>query len=326
MSQHLLVCGGAGYIGSHACRWLAAQGHAVTVLDELSTGHAAAVRWGGLVRADLQEPAQVEAAFAGRRVDAVLHFAAKSLVAESVARPADYFRNNVDGTRHLLEAMRRHGVDRLVFSSTAAVYGLPRQARLDEDHPLAPVNPYGESKRRAEALVSDACREGWLRAVVLRYFNAAGATPSGELGEKHEPETHLVPNVLRAAAGEGPPLQVFGDDWPTPDGTCVRDYVHVDDLAQAHALALDWTAAQSGFQVFNLGSGRGHSVREVIATAEAVTGRPVPHAIAPRREGDPPVLVAAADKALLALGWRPAYASLHTIIASAWRWHCHPGF
>ncbi len=326
MSQHLLVCGGAGYIGSHACRWLAGQGHAVTVLDDLSSGHAAAVRWGEWVRADLRVPEQVDAAFAGRRFDAVLHFAAKSLVAESVARPGEYFRNNVDGTRHLLQAMQRHGVRRLVFSSTAAVYGLPRQARISEDHPLAPVNPYGESKRRAEQLIADACREGGLRAVALRYFNAAGATPSGELGEKHEPETHLVPNVLRAATGEGPPLRVFGDDWPTPDGTCVRDYVHVDDLAQAHALALDWTAAQSGFQVFNLGSGRGHSVREVIATAEAVTGRPVPHAIAPRREGDPPVLVAAADKALLALGWRPAYASLHTIIASAWRWHCHPGF
>ena len=324
--MHLLVCGGAGYLGSHACRWLAAQGHAVTVLDDLSTGHAAAVRWGELVHADLRDPAQVDAAFAGRRFDAVLHFAARSLVAESVARPQDYFHNNVDGTRHLLEAMRRHGVSRLVFSSSAAVYGLPRQARITEEHPLAPVNPYGESKRQAEALIAAACAADGLRAVALRYFNAAGATPSGELGEKHEPETHLIPNVLRAAAGEGPPLQVFGDDWPTPDGTCVRDYVHVDDLAQAHALALDWTAARPGFQAFNLGNGQGHSVREVIAVAGAVTGREVPHVIAARRAGDPPVLVAAADKALLALGWRPAHASLHDIIASAWRWHRHPAF
>ncbi|MGN6512640.1 MAG: UDP-glucose 4-epimerase GalE [Lysobacteraceae bacterium] len=255
-----------------------------------------------------------------------MHFCARSLVGESMTQPYAYYANNVCGTLHLLEAMRRHGVERLVFSSTAAVFGHPVAPLIDERHPKAAINPYGASKRMVERILEDAAHAYGLRSVALRYFNAAGASPDGEIGEAHVPETHLIPNALRAALGQGPALSVFGDDYPTPDGTCVRDYIHVDDLAQAHELALGYMDAQPGAHAFNLGNGQGFSVREVIAMAGQVSGRPVPWSVAPRRPGDPAVLVASSAKAREVLGWVPAYARLEQILETAWRWHCAPRF
>ncbi|HEY0334210.1 MAG TPA: UDP-glucose 4-epimerase GalE [Stenotrophomonas sp.] len=321
MEGHILVCGGAGYIGSHMAQWLQANDYQVTVLDNLSTGHREAVRWGALIEADLLDPTSLERAFAGRRFNAVMHFCARSLVGESVARPYDYYANNVVGTLNLLEAMRRHGVDRMVFSSTAAVFGNPQSALIDETHETAPINPYGASKLMVERILADAAHAYGLRSVSLRYFNAAGALPEEGIGEAHACETHLIPNVLRAALGAGAPLKVFGGDYPTTDGTCLRDYVHVEDLARAHALALDFMQRESGSHVFNLGNGRGFSVREVIATAAQVTGLPIPHEMAPRRAGDPVILVACSRKARKVLGWQPAWTELAPIIDSAWRWH-----
>ncbi|MEW9624526.1 UDP-glucose 4-epimerase GalE [Rhodanobacter geophilus] len=322
----ILLCGGAGYIGSHMAKYLASFGHRVVVLDNLSTGHQKAVLWGELIEADLLDSASLERVFRGQHFDAVMHFCARSLVGESMQQPYAYYANNVVGTLHLLDAMQRHGVECLVFSSTAAVYGQPTSALIDEDHPTAPINPYGASKLMVERMLADAAHAYGLRSVALRYFNAAGASPDGEIGEAHTPETHLIPNVLRAALGTGPALKVFGDDYPTPDGTCVRDYVHVDDLAQAHELALAYMDANDGAHVFNLGNGCGFSVREVISAAQQVTGRAIPHELAPRRAGDPAVLVAASAKARNALGWRPQYTELAPIIASAWRWHGDPRF
>mgnify|MGYP002716930226 CR=1 FL=1 len=326
MTRRVLVCGGAGYIGSHMAKWLAAHGVEPVVLDNLSTGHREAVRFGPLVEADLLDPASLDAAFAAGPFEAVMHFCARSLVGESVQQPLTYYQNNVAGTLNLLQAMQRHGVDRIVFSSTAAVFGEPVAAAIDEDHPKTPINPYGASKLMVERMLADAAQAYGLRSVTLRYFNAAGASADGDIGEAHTPETHLIPNVLRAALGDGSRLKVFGDDWPTPDGTCVRDYIHVDDLAQAHWLALDHMAAHGGAHAFNLGNGRGFSVREVIAAAEAASGRTVAFDIAPRRAGDPAVLVAASDRAREVLGWSPRHADLAEIIDSAWRWHCRPAF
>ena len=320
-TQNILVCGGAGYIGSHMARWLALRGSKVTVLDNLSTGHREAVQWGELIEADVLDPSSLERAFNGRRFDAVMHFCARSLVGESMAEPYAYYANNVTGTLNLLDAMRRHGVARLVFSSTAAVFGQPVADRIDEDHPRQPINPYGASKLMVERILADAASAYGLRSVALRYFNAAGASPDASIGESHQPETHLIPNVLRAALGTGPALKVFGDDYPTPDGTCVRDYVHVDDLAQAHELALAYLDANPGAHAFNLGNGQGFSVREVIAAAAAVSGRPIAHAIEPRRPGDPSVLVASSAKARGQLGWKPVHTRLEPIIESALHWH-----
>jgi UDP-glucose 4-epimerase len=279
------------------------------------------VRWGSLIEGDLLDPASLERAFAGRRFDAVMHFCARWLVGESIAQPYDYYANNVSGTLNLLQAMRAHDVQRLVFSSTAAVFGQPVSARIDEDHPKAPINPYGASKLMVERILADAAQAHGLRSVALRYFNAAGASPDGDIGESHQPETHLIPNVLRAALGSGPALKVFGDDYPTPDGTCVRDYVHVDDLAQAHQLALAYLDDNPGAHAFNLGNGQGFSVREVIAAAQAVSGQEISYTVEPRRPGDPSVLVASSEKARRVLGWSPAYTTLEPIIASAWQWH-----
>ena len=324
MSRRVLVCGGAGYIGSHMAKWLAAHGVEPVVLDNLATGHREAVRFGPLVEADLLDPASLDAAFAAGPFEAVMHFCARSLVGESVQQPLAYYENNVTGTLNLLQAMQRHGVDRIVFSSTAAVFGEPVAATIDEDHPKAPINPYGASKLMVERVLADAAQAYGLRSVALRYFNAAGASADGDIGEAHTPETHLIPNVLRAALGDGSRLKVFGDDWSTADGTCVRDYIHVDDLAQAHWLALDYMQEHAGAHAFNLGNGRGFSVREVITAAEAASGRPVPFDIAPRRAGDPAVLVAASDRARQQLGWAPRHTDLAGIIGSAWRWHCNP--
>ncbi len=319
--MHILVCGGAGYIGSHMARWLALRDHRVTVLDNLSTGHREAVQWGELVEADVLDPASLARAFEGRRFDAVMHFCARSLVGESVADPYAYYAANVTGTLNLLETMRGQGVDRLVFSSTAAVFGHPERERIDEDHPKQPINPYGASKLMVERILADAAAAYGLRSVALRYFNAAGASPEATIGESHSPETHLIPNVLRAALGSGGGLKVFGEDYDTHDGTCVRDYVHVDDLAEAHLRALSLIDHQPGAHTFNLGNGRGFSVREVIAAAERVSGRSIPFEMLPRRAGDPAVLVAASDKARASLGWVPAYDRLEPILETALRWH-----
>lgn len=324
--MHLLVCGGAGYVGSHVARVLDARGHRVTVLDNLSTGHAEAVRWGRLVEADILDVDSLEAAFHGQRFDAVLHFCARSLVGESVSAPYDYYENNVVGTLNLLRVMRRHAVDRIVFSSTAAVFGNPVAALIDEDHPKAPINPYGASKLMVERMLADAAHAYGLRSVCLRYFNAAGASAEDGIGESHEPETHLIPNLLRALINPAAPLKVFGQDYPTPDGTCVRDYVHVLDLADAHVRALDHMDGAPGAHAFNLGNGTGFSVMQVIRAAERVTGLPVPFEPAPRRAGDPPVLVAASQRARDILGWSPVYTDIEDVLRTAWDWHRAPAF
>lgn len=319
--MRVLVCGGAGYIGSHMLRCLQAAGSEARVLDDLSTGHREALGAVPLVEGSLLSAADLDRAFATAQFDAVLHFAAKALVGESIANPGLYYENNVVGTLRLLQAMVRHGVGRLVFSSTCATYGVPQVGRIAEDHPQAPINPYGHSKLMCEQMIADACAAHGLRAVSLRYFNAAGAAADATIGESHDPETHLIPNVLRALAGSGPELQVLGSDYPTADGTCVRDYVHVDDLADAHLRALGFLESNAGAHAFNLGSEHGHSVLEVIAAAERVTGRRVPFRAAPRRPGDPPVLVADSTRARHELGWVPQKADLDGIIASAWNWH-----
>ena len=324
--MHVLVCGGAGYIGAHMVRRLAADGHRVTVFDDFSTGHRAAVEGVDVVEGDVLDASALDRAFAGRGLDAVMHFCAKSLVGESVQQPNRYYANNVGGTLQLLEAMRRHDVGQLVFSSTAAVFGNPVHDLIDESHPTAPINPYGRSKLMAEALLADAAAAYGLRSVALRYFNAAGASEEGGIGESHSPETHLVPNILRAALGTGPRLKVFGNDYPTPDGTCVRDYVHVDDLCDAHLRALAHMAAAVGAHAFNLGNGAGFSVLEVIEAARVVSGRDIPFDLAPRRPGDPARLVAGSARARDVLGWRPRHADIGGIVETAWRWHLAPRY
>lgn len=318
---NILVCGGAGYIGSHMCHWLQAHGHSVVVLDDLSTGHLEAVRWGEFIRADLQDRSSLDQVFADRSYDVVMHFAASSLVADSVRDPVATYQNNVTGTLNLLEAMRRHGVGRLVFSSSAAVFGEPRADLVDEFHPLEPINPYGASKRMVERILADAAAAYGLRAVALRYFNAAGALAEAGVGEAHACETHLIPNILRSAGGSGPKLRVFGNDYPTPDGTCIRDYVHVADLVHAHGLAIEYMLAHEGFHAFNLGSEAGYSVMEIIATAAEVVGYAVPFEFAARRAGDPARLVASSAKAERLLGWKRDWTDLRSIIESAWQWH-----
>ncbi|WP_133501164.1 UDP-glucose 4-epimerase GalE [Cognatilysobacter terrigena] len=323
--MHILVCGGAGYVGSHACLALSRAGFDVTVLDNMLTGHRDAVRWGRLVDADILKPETLDAAF-DRKVDAVMHFCARSLVGESVTDPYAYYQNNVTGTVNMLEAMKRHGVDRLVFSSTAAVFGNPVTDVIDETHPTNPINPYGASKLMVERILADAANAYGLRSVALRYFNAAGAAADEGIGESHEPETHLIPNALKAANGEGAGLKVFGNDYPTPDGTCVRDYVHVLDLADAHLRALDWMDREPGAHRFNLGNGNGVSVLEVIEAARKVSGRDIPYEIGARRAGDPPVLVASSAQAREKLGWTPKFDRIEPIIETAWAWHKSPAY
>ena len=321
MKRRILVCGGAGYIGSHMCKALSRAGHVPVTFDNLSTGHRWAVRWGPLVEGDLRDPPAIAAALGEHAVDAVMHFAARSLVGESVQDPAPYFRNNVAGTLNLLDAMRAAGVARLVFSSTAAVYGNPDYTPIDEAHPTRPINPYGLSKLMAEGQIAEYCRAYGLRAACLRYFNAAGADAEGETGEAHEPETHLIPNILRAAIDPARgPVHLFGNDYPTADGTCVRDYIHVEDLCDAHLRALGYLDDHPGAHVFNLGTGSGHSVAEVLAACrDAGDGRPEAR-YAARRAGDPAVLVACSDKARDALGWQPSR-SLGDVVRHALAWH-----
>jgi UDP-glucose 4-epimerase len=317
--MRILVTGGAGYVGSVSVEALLAQGHSVTILDSLARGYRAAVpARAKLVQGNVAEQALVERTLREDGIEAVLHCASRALVGESGADPALYYRENVVGGIALLDAMRQAGVQRIVFSSSAAVYGAPQSTPIEEHQPTVPVNPYGETKLAFEGALAWYGRAYGMRGVALRYFNVAGATES--YGEDHDPETHLIPNLLASLAG-GPPLTIFGRDYPTPDGTCVRDYIHVEDLADAHIAALVRTASSApGLEVCNLGSGAGFSVLQVLRAAESVVGRPVPHEIGSRREGDPPVLVASNDRARGLLGWRPRRGSLEEMIGSAWRW------
>jgi UDP-glucose-4-epimerase GalE len=322
--MRILVTGGAGYIGSHAVRLFLARGHDVWVYDNLSLGHRKAVPADRLLVGDLNEVPRLDHALVLHRIEAVVHFAAFTYVGESVREPGRYYQNNLVNTLNLLECMRRNSVVRFVFSSTAATYGVPERVPITEDEPQRPINPYGAGKLAVERALADyAAAYGWGYAA-LRYFNAAGASSDAAIGEDHDPETHLIPIVLQAVLGRRPHVEVFGTDYPTPDGTCIRDYIHVDDLAEAHLLALEALAPGKGL-CYNLGIGRGYSVREVIRTAEAVTGKPVPVKEGPRRPGDPPVLVASSEKVQRDLGWRPRYPELRPIVETAWNWHrSHP--
>ena len=321
MRQSILVTGGAGYIGSHASKALARAGYLPVVFDNLSRGHREAVRWGPFVEGDLADRLCLRAALAEHRVVAVMHFAAYAEVGQSVADPALYYRNNLIGTLSLLDAMREAGVGEIVFSSTCAIYGTPDAVPIGESAPHRPVNPYGETKLATERALRWYGGAYGIRSASLRYFNAAGADLEGELGEAHEPETHLIPLVLQAALGQRPHIEVFGTDYPTPDGTAIRDYVHVEDLAMAHLRALEHLRAEGASIAVNLGTGCGHSVREVIAAVERVSGCRVPVRDAARRLGDPPALVADPALATELLGWRPKYSDLETIIRTALAWH-----
>lgn len=321
--MNILVVGGAGYIGSHMCKLLAARGHQPVVLDNLSTGHREAVKWGPLEQACLLQPTELDAAFTRHRIDAVIHFAASSVVGDSVRDPLAYFRNNVAGSVNLLTAMQQHGVRRIVFSSTAAIFGQPQYTPIDEDHPTVPLNPYGTSKLMVEEILRAEASRGLLDAVALRYFNAAGADPDSEIGESHNPETHLIPRLLlQAVSGSSDRVKIFGTDYETPDGTCVRDYIHILDLCEAHLLALDsMERGESGFRAYNLGNGTGYSVLQVIDVARKVTGLTLEVDSAERRAGDPSVLIASSECARRQLGWMPRYDSLEDIIQTAWQWH-----
>lgn len=318
--MNVLVVGGAGYIGSHMVRMLDRNGHDVTVLDNLSTGFAPAVTAGELVVGDMADQSLVEKILGGKKIDAVMHFAACALVGESVTNPAKYYENNVVATVRLLEAMRTTGVKKIVFSSTCATYGVPEVVPISEAEKQAPVNPYGFTKLVIERALDDYAHAYDFGFAALRYFNAAGASPDGDIGEDHAPETHLIPLVLQVALGQREQITIFGDDWPTPDKTCVRDYIHVDDLGRAHMLALERIEPGVGLKI-NLGTGRGFSVKEIIETCRDVTGHEIPAIIGERRAGDPPELIANAKMAKQVLGWEPEYAEPRGIIETAWRWH-----
>ncbi len=319
-NKNILVVGGAGYIGSQMVRTLRDRGYAPVVFDNLSTGHRELVPSGvAFVRGDLRDAADLRKLFSKFNFSAVMHFAAYSLVGESVENPLKYYENNVLGCVRLLEAMLRRDVKQFIFSSTAAVYGDPPVVPIHERCATEPVNPYGRTKLMVERMLEDLSRSQGLKYVALRYFNACGAHHAAETGEWHEVETHLIPNVLKVATGEKKELVLFGDDYKTPDGTCLRDYIHVEDLAQAHLLALEWLAKGNGGGVFNLGNGKGYSVRQIIAMAEKVTGRPIRYRVGPRRPGDPARLVASARKASKVLGWKPKN-GLREILETAWRW------
>jgi len=317
----ILIVGGAGFIGSHTAKLVAAAGHKPVVFDNLSSGHRWALRWGVFEEGDLADRDAIDCVLARHAVDAVIDFAAHIEVGESVRNPRKYFRNNLVNTLNLLDAMVDKGVGQIVFSSTAAVYGDPLTVPIPEDHRLLPLNPYGESKLFVERTLRWYGEAYGLRWSVLRYFNAAGADPGGEIGEDHAPESHLIPLAIKAALGQRGELQVFGTDYPTPDGTAVRDYIHVVDLAQAHLLALDHLAAGKPSFAANVGTGAGHSVREVITTVERVSGRAVPRREVGRRPGDAPSLVADARLAQQLLNFQPRYPDLSTIVEHAWKWH-----
>ncbi len=317
----VIVAGGAGYIGSHMVRMLQESGYQAVVVDNLATGHADAVRFGAVLReGDIGDTEFMRALLREHRPRCVMHFAAASLVGESMAEPAKYWRNNFVRTLNLLDAMLECDVKQFIFSSTAAVYGNPVEVPITERHPQVPINPYGNSKLAVEKALQDYGAAYGLRSITLRYFNAAGAHPDGSLGERHEPETHLIPLVLQVASGRREVIGRFGQDFPTRDGSCIRDYIHVQDLCSAHLLALRKLEQGAATTVYNLGNGNGHSVNEVIEAARRVTGHPIPVRDDPRRAGDPPVLVADAARARKELGWTPRHADIETIIAHAWQW------
>ena len=320
MSIPVLVTGGAGYIGSHTCKALAQAGYLPISYDNLSRGFRDAVRYGPLVVGDIADRATLDAALAEHKPIAILHFAAVAYVGESMADPVLYYRNNTAGALSLIEAALAAGIDKLVFSSTCATYGMPKTLPIDEDTPQQPINPYGRSKRMVEQMLQDIGAVSPLRSVALRYFNACGTDPDGEIGENHDPETHLLPLAINAALGLGPQLQVFGNDYPTPDGTCIRDYIHVTDLADAHVRALTYLENGGATTAINLGTGSGFSIREILTAVEQVLGSPVPYQVSPRRPGDPPSLVALAEKARDVLGWEAKHSDIETIVRTAAAW------
>lgn len=319
--MNILVVGGAGYIGSHMVKELLSQGYKVVILDDLSRGHQNLVTGGEFIQGSLGNTALLNKIFSKHSIDAVMHFAAFSIVGESMQQPIMYYRNNVSATADLIGAMLANNVKRFIFSSTAAVYGEPKYTPIDENHPCRPTNPYGETKLAVEKLLKWCDITQGLKYVSLRYFNAAGADDSGAIGERHDPETHLIPLVLKVATGERKEIKIFGTDYDTPDGTCLRDYIHVNDLASAHLLTLQGLMDGKGSAIYNLGNSKGYSVREVIETARKITGCSIPDVESKRRPGDPAVLVASSDKIRSEHCWQPKYEDLETIIHTAWNWH-----
>ena len=322
----ILVCGGAGYIGSHAVHALVEKGEQVVIVDNLQTGHRGALNPAAkFYEGDIRDAAVLDKIFTENKIEAVIHFAANSLVGESMEKPLLYFNNNVYGMQVLLEAMVRHDVDKIVFSSTAATYGEPKRVPIHEDDETCPTNTYGETKLTMEKMMKWVSRANGVRYVSLRYFNAAGALPDGSIGEDHKTETHLIPLILQVPTGRRDHITVFGDDYPTPDGTCLRDYIHVVDLADAHVLALEYLRKGGASDIFNLGNGQGFSVKEMIAAAEKATGRSIKVEIGARRAGDPAQLIASSEKARTVLGWKPQFTDVEQVIGTAWKWHeSHP--
>lgn len=320
-SPSVLIIGGAGYIGSHCNKYFTQKGIGTIILDNLSLGHRYLVKWGTLVVNNIADPDALDQIFSQHKIDTVLHFAAFSHVGESVQEPAKYYQNNVVSTLHLLDKMREYQVKKIIFSSTCATYGVPQHIPITENHPQAPINPYGNTKLAIEFMLKDYCHAYNMSFTSLRYFNAAGADPDGEIGEDHQPETHLIPLVLDAIGGKRKNIQVFGTDYPTKDGTCIRDYIHVTDLAQAHFLAYLRLQKTTHSDVFNLGNGTGFSVMEIINAANHITGKSCEVVMADRRLGDPPVLIGNAAKISQQLGWLPKYSSINTIVGHAWNWH-----
>ena len=317
----ILICGGAGYIGSHVNKLLSNHGYETVVFDSLIYGHREAVKWGTFIQGDLKNISDIEGVFQRYSIEAVFHFAAFAYVGESVKEPEKYYYNNIVNTLNLLHVMRKYGCKKIIFSSSCATYGEPEKMPITEQMPQNPVNPYGFTKLAVEHILQDYQRAYGLEYVVLRYFNAAGADPDGEIGESHDPETHIIPLVLDAVSGKRPDIKVFGTDYPTPDGSCVRDYIHVSDLAEAHLLSLNYLENGGKSDCFNLGNEIGTSVLEVVNAVKHVTGQDFPVTFAPRRQGDPAILVGSSEKARTVLGWKPQFADINTIVRHAWKWH-----
>lgn len=320
MNQRILVTGGAGYIGSHTCKALFQHGFEPICYDNLACGHREFVKWGPFEEGDISDSQRLRSAIDKYRPEAVMHFAAYAYVGESMSDPLKYYKNNVHGSVTLLNEMRERGVDKVIFSSTCATYGIPKTIPIPDDHIQRPVNPYGRSKLVIEHMLRDYAHAYGIHSCSLRYFNAAGSDPDGELGEWHEPETHLIPSILLAAAGKQESITVYGDDYGTPDGTCVRDYIHVTDLAEAHVVALKALENASGLKTYNLGNDKGYSVKDIISVSSDICGQKIPFTVGNRRPGDPPVLIADSSKAKTELGWKPNYNRLEQIIETAWAW------
>ena len=319
--NNILVVGGAGYIGSHMCKYLSTHGYLPIVLDNLSRGHEKAVKWGPLIEGSISDRNILKRVFSEHRIDAVMHYAAYSYVGESVTDPSMYYQNNLADTICLLSEMLEAEVKKIVFSSSCAVYGEPEEIPITENHPQNPVNPYGRTKYMVEQVLDDFKYAYGVEFVSLRYFNAAGADPEGELGEDHNPETHLIPIAIQAALGKREEIRIYGNDYPTHDGTCIRDFIHVEDLAESHLLALKRLLNGKGGGTYNLGNGEGYSVREVIDITRRITGKPIRDGVVDRRDGDPAVLVGSSDKAKNELGWNPRFPDLESIVETAWHWH-----